>query len=176
MNYTIWNRELDRFEIFGIPYREGYVDDPRIFDCPTQTWDVHRFNTPDNLWVTDPARGDTYCRGAYSARVMDDREARFEWYTKISVDAYNNHDYSALPRIDQLSTLMIASDVMRCGNDIERTHRGKGVCMLAGDGAAKWVSVSTNNWALIVLPVGQGHTTANNDAMKGLWREFDRCR
>src|SRR3954467_11929626 len=53
-NSMVWSNTANRYVLFGLLYPSGYMKNPKIFFCPSESNPKVDFNTPLNPWPPGP--------------------------------------------------------------------------------------------------------------------------
>ena len=152
---------------FGLLYREGLMESPRMYYCPLMKNDMYKFDTDANPYFgSTPSI--TFSRCGYSSRPY----ARWSGTTLVA----------KLPRANRFSSgTSIISDINSCP-DYARDHHWPTVNAGYMDGSCQAIDVvETYNSGWHAL-AGTGYSSAYNDIILndpgaspcGIWSEMDR--
>ena len=150
-----WNTMLhaapDDYPMLGRLWLEGYIKDPRVFYCPSETAPAQAFNTKENPWPPKPG---VTTQGGYACNPLVD------W---SSVDL-------RVPRLAELVELPLLADGCGLPDRVDSRHR-TGVNVLYANAAVRWVPRVVFNDA---LKKNSGLSAANNGAQDAVWQALAR--
>jgi len=145
------------FSAMGRLYQAGYMGTPQIFYCPSQTMDMFKFNTSDNVWP--PGTPGIPTRLGYSPRPT------VTWGACLAPQRWD--------RLSQLSEVAILTDLAGAAYEVDAHHR-TGYNVLFGDGASKWAPRRLTEPAIYQMT--GAHNVAYNPVVDMIWDAFDSLR
>jgi type II secretory pathway pseudopilin PulG len=169
-NYQIWNK--DRYVSFGKLFEANFVQEPRVFYCPSDTGLYYQFDSMDNAYT--PGQPNTYVRAGYSSRPIDDEEREILWTslgTPPSRCQYAGNKDRQVPKMTRFRNKAIFADITSTFNRVDHRHV-KGLNVLYSNGGAKWVGRGVIEEELKNSP--ESFTTAANKWQKELWLKLDK--
>jgi prepilin-type N-terminal cleavage/methylation domain-containing protein len=166
-NYVTFDTIRRRLCLFGVlaAVPNGLRDSPRIIYCPSQSSDIHLFNTPDNPWPPE-SQPAGYARAGYSCRPAITGSGAVDWNWP------NGATPARMARLSRLRDRAIFSDVMSAPSRVRSAHVD-GVNVLYANGSARWVAISAFRTNLDAIGES-GFSAAQNAAVDGVWIDFDR--
>ncbi|RMD78792.1 MAG: type II secretion system protein [Lentisphaerae bacterium] len=145
-------------------YLAGYVNEPRVWYCPSQTDAGHVFNSPANRWP--PGGTVTNTRAAFSSRTT----FRLADGTTMSVTTWAFGIPANAPRLTTLAEQTIMADIISTPQRILSCH-GDGVNTLYSDGSGQWQRVRDFS---VVFHIANGpFSSVYNDEIDAVWDAFD---
>jgi prepilin-type N-terminal cleavage/methylation domain-containing protein/prepilin-type processing-associated H-X9-DG protein len=167
-NSMLWTNTANRFVIFGVLYRGGYMGDGRVYYCPAEANPRFMYNTPENPWPPgtdgDPTKP---TQTGYSFRPE----------VELPDDFTNPPAYLAgyrLPKLRQFSGRAITADLTSSWVRVVTRH-ADGVNAGFGDGSARWVPASQFAQSLKPVPEPVFPPDPQWDAaMDAVWLGLDR--
>lgn len=146
-----WNTMLhaapDDYPMLGRLWSDGYVKDPKVFYCPSETAPAQAFNTKENPWPPKPG---ATTQGGYACNPL------------VNWSAPNLR----LPRLGELTNLPLLADGCGLPDRVDSRHR-TGVNVLDSSGAVRWVKRETFDKS---LRLNSGLSAANNAPQDEIWR------
>lgn len=125
-NSMVFSKTSGKFCLFGILYQGQYMNDPRIFFCPSESDPRSMLQTAVNPW---PPGSDTtqhtYC--GYGARPEVELPDELQFIPGL-----------ILPKLSQFKNKAIFADLTATPQRLDTRHR-VGINVLYGDGSAHWV-------------------------------------
>lgn len=157
-NSMVFSKTSGKFCLFGILYQGQYMNDPRIFFCPSESDPRSMLKTDVNPWPpgSDPAQH-TYC--GYGARPETELPDELQFIPGLT-----------LPRLSQFKSKAIFADLTATPQRLDTRHR-VGINVLYGDGSAHWVGRQVFNDDLLKCPE---IAKAANPFQDNIWLSLDR--
>ena len=160
-NSMIYSGTSQKFCLFGMLYQSGYLKQPEVFYCPSNSDPQSTFNSSDNPWPPAVVP-DKSCFGGYGGRPD----------VLLPDELLKDKKTSLMPRLADFQSKAILADLVAVPARVDMRHRD-GVNVLCGDGSAAWVARRGFDKAL-------NKCTANNDAkfnpyQDEIWLSFDRA-
>jgi prepilin-type processing-associated H-X9-DG protein len=152
--------------LFGLLYQGGYIHNPIILYCPSETNPKFMFNTPENPW---PALGElpsANIQSGYGARPQE------QLPDDLAHPPASSSPFS-MPRLNRLRRLAILADLTSARARVITRH-ATGVNVLFGDGSAHWVPLGSfeqpaAQWPEPAFPPAPDFNTSQDQ----IWADFD---
>jgi len=153
----------DYWVLFGVLFAGGYLPNPQVLYCPSESNDKFMYNTPDNPWPQQPTAN---IQAGYALRpdiqIPDD-------LTNIPVTT----PPFAMPKLNNFYNEAILADLTSSYTRIVTRHRD-GINVLYGNGSARWVPLKAfmqpvAQWPDPTLPP----TPAFNATQTAIWSDLD---
>jgi prepilin-type processing-associated H-X9-DG protein len=155
----------NKWVLFGLFNQSGEMPDVRVLFCPSEQNEKFQYNTVDNPWPlgTPPLAN---IQSGYAFRPIEQIP---DDLTSIPAALQP----FALPKIEDLGSEAIASDLTAAANRIVTRH-GDGINVLYGDGSAHYVYLTTfaqpaAKWPEPTLPP----SPAYNQTQDEIWSDLD---
>jgi prepilin-type N-terminal cleavage/methylation domain-containing protein/prepilin-type processing-associated H-X9-DG protein len=120
-NTTLYSGSSNKWVLLGRLIEDGYLTEPRILFCPSETDPTQAFNTKDNPWPFQPGRN---LQGCYACNPLVD------WGTASSPPDW--------PRLQSLDRIPLLADGAGLPARVDSRHRD-GINVVFTDGSAGWV-------------------------------------
>jgi len=125
-NTMIFSGTSRQFCLFGWLYTGGFLKEPRVYFCPSETNAKLMYATSDNPWPPGPA-------GVSTANVFSGYGCRPDLLLPDTPDPG-----TLLPRLSRSANLAIFADAANCPQRLDQRHKD-GINVLYGNGGAHWV-------------------------------------
>lgn len=159
-NSMIYSSTAGRLVEFGMIYAAGYMRDPRVFFCPSETDGQEILNSGQNPWPPGPpANSGRQVYAGYGGR------AEFEIPDDLAAARP-----PAMPRLSQFHNKALLGDLVATPQRLDTRHR-QGINILYGDGSAHWIDRSAIQTELAQCPT---ISTNANPHQLAIWRILDR--
>ena len=153
----------DYWVLFGLIYQAGYLRNPAVLYCPSESNDKFMFNTPDNPWPSQPTAN---IQAGYAFRPFEE----------IPDDLSNipaTMEPFALPKLNSFGNEAILADLTSSYTRVVTRHV-TGINVLYGNGSARWVPLQAfmqpvSQWPDPTLPP----TPAYNATQQAIWSDLD---
>ncbi|HXE52528.1 MAG TPA: DUF1559 domain-containing protein [Tepidisphaeraceae bacterium] len=145
---------------FGLVYLAGYMKDPRVFFCPSETDPQEILNSTSNPWPPGPpVFPGTQVYAGYGGRA------------EVQIpDDLSTAPPSALPKLAYFRNKALLADLVAIPARLNTRHR-TGINVLFGDGSAHWVDRSAIEIELDQCPA---ISTDANPHQWAIWQILDR--
>ena len=150
-----------QFCLFGWLYSGGFLTEPRVLFCPSETNPKLMFSTGANPWPPGPALVSTVNTfSGYGCRPDTQLPDTPEPGT-------------VMRRLSRTANLAIFADAANCPQRLDQRHR-QGINVLYGNGGAHWVGREALNAPLSMCSDPSGApTTTFNPQIDQIWTALD---
>ena len=156
----VYSATASRRVLFGLLYQAGFMRDPRIYFCPSETDPRSMLGTPENPWPPPPD-------GTASPQIYEGYALRAEVPVPDDLAAPSA---GPMPRLREFREKAILADLVATPQRLDTRHR-IGINVLWGNGAARWVDRAAIDdelrQCLTIAPVANPHQDA-------IWKILDQ--
>ena len=169
-NYMVWRLGQNVPIMFGLLYTTGLMKQPKAFYCNSDTYSDNSYNTAGNPWPPYPGVP-VNVRIGYGCRPYDGSGALVNWKgdNPYPIDPAGNQ--MPFPKLAKFKNKAILADPFAAPAWVLKRHK-TGVNVLYGNGAAKWVQMSTFKTDLDKC--GETFTHTYDPYQSNIWTILDR--
>jgi prepilin-type N-terminal cleavage/methylation domain-containing protein len=138
-NYMVWRLGQNTPIMFGLLWTTKLLQEPQAFYCPSEAHPDNMYNTITNPWPPFP--GVTVnVRIGYASRPLDTQGNVLSWKGDNPWPVNASNVMMPFPRLSKYKNLAVLADHLSSPQRIAERHK-KGINVLYGNGAAKWVDL-----------------------------------
>ena len=162
-NSMVYSSSVGRWVLFGLLQQGGYVPQPKMLFCPSESNDKFMFDTAANPWPAPTSTPLANVQSGYGTR------------PEISIpDNLSGQPQSVLPRLTQFGNRAIFADLTSARTRVVTRHR-RGANVLFANGGARWIQLSAfdqpaADWPEPTFPPSETYNTTQDR----IWTAFDR--